>query len=279
MKSKLGIDLKAAVEKEKQLDERLKSYESALIAFSGGADSAYLLFRALGALGRTGVLAVTVVSELTPTGEVEEAAALAGRIKVRHLVLPVDVLKVPEIKANSKRRCYVCKRMIYGKLLSLADVRGFSAVLDGSNYDDRSVYRPGLQALRELEISSPLLEACLTKEEIRELSARAGLSTWDKPAAACLASRFPYGVELNAEKLQKVAAAERFLQQLGVRHELRVRCHGDLARIEVGEAGRDLLITRRQEVVKKLRSLGFLHVTLDLGGFQSGSMDRASNRP
>ncbi len=279
MKSKLGIDLKAAMEKEKQLDERLKSYESALIAFSGGADSTYLLSRALGALGRTGVLAVTVGSEMIPPSEIEEAAALAGRLRARHLVLPVDVLRIPEIKANSQRRCYVCKRMIYGKLLSLAEARGFSVVLDGSNYDDRSVHRPGLQALRELEISSPLLEVLLTKNEIRELSAREGLSTWDKPAAACLASRFPYGVELNGEKLQKAAAAERFLQQLGVKHELRVRCHGDLARIEVDEAGRDLLIARREQVVKKLRSLGFLHVTLDLGGFQSGSMDRGPNQP
>ena len=263
-----------ALEKEKCLDKMLEGLESAVIAYSGGVDSTYLLYEAAEVIGSSKVLAITVASELTTPEEVENAKQTAGTMKVAHRRLDINLLSDPELRNNSPQRCYICKKHIYGALLRLAGEDGYETVLDGSNADDTAEYRPGLRALKELKVASPLLEAGLGKQEIRYLSRQAGLPTWDRPAAACLASRFPYGEELNPEGLQNIAAAEKILRQLGVGTNLRVRCHGNLARIEVGRADADLLLGQKDAVVEKLRELGFMYVTLDLGGFQSGSMDR-----
>ena len=264
-----------ALKKERQLVELLSSIdEVVLVAFSGGVDSTYLLSKAAQVIGQERVIAVTFDSELYLPGETEAAAVLAQKLPVKHLILNTDPLTDREFRANTPERCYFCKHKIYSKLLGIAAEKGLAVVLDGSNADDTADYRPGMRALEELGIRSPLLEVSLNKAEIRELSRRAGLSTWNKPAAACLASRFPYGDEITDHKLKQVAEAECFLRQLGVKHDLRVRCHGNLARIEVNKDDLDSILTWREIIVANLQELGFVYITLDLGGFESGSMNR-----
>ncbi len=190
---KLGAKLKTTAKKEKALEDILNGFESVLVAFSGGVDSTYLLYKAVRILGEDRVLAVTIDSPLVPFEEIEAAKELAQRLKVEHLSFKIDLLSSRELSNNPPERCYICKKMIYKDSLDLAEKHGCKVVLDGSNFDDRSVYRPGLLTLRELQIKSPLLESSLRKEEIRELSNAAGLTSWNKPAAACLATRIPYG--------------------------------------------------------------------------------------
>ena len=272
--NQLNVDIKMALEKEKKLLKLLGSCERALVAYSGGVDSSYLLYKASLALGQDNVLAVTVQSELSPPEEIEEAAKNALTMNIVHQVLKIDLLKIPGIVENSPERCYICKNYIYKNLRGFAEESNYAVVLDGSNADDKDEYRPGLRALKELGIKSPLVEAGLGKKEIRYLSKQAGLTTWDKPAAACLASRLCYGDKITPAKLELVARAEKYLRQLGVKDNIRVRYHGNLARIEVDEKDIELLVSNRELVVNKLGKLGFLYVTLDLSGFQSGSMDR-----
>ena len=272
--NQLNVDIKMALEKEKKLLKLLGSCERALVAYSGGVDSSYLLYKAVQALGRDNVLAVTVQSELSPPEEIEEAAKNALTMNIGHQVLIIDLLKIPGIVENSPERCYICKNYIYNNLRGFAEENNYAVVLDGSNADDKDEYRPGLRALKELGIKSPLVEAGLGKKEIRYLSKQAGLITWDKPAAACLASRLCYGDKITPAKLELVARAEQHLRRLGVKDNIRVRYHGNLARIEIDDKDIDLLISNRELVVNELGKLGFLYVTLDLSGFQSGSMDR-----
>ncbi len=264
-----------ALKKERQLVGLLSSIdEVVMIAFSGGVDSTYLLSKAAQVIGRERVIAVTFESELYLPGETEAALVLAQKLPIKHLILSTDPLADREFRANTPERCYFCKHKIYSKLLGIAAEKGIAVVLDGSNADDTADYRPGMRALEELGIRSPLLEVSLNKAEIRELSRLAGLPTWNKPAAACLASRFPYGDEITGYKLKQVAEAECFLRQLGVKHDLRVRYHGSLARIEVNKDDLDSILTWREMIVGKLQELGFVYITLDLGGFESGSMNR-----
>jgi len=272
--SPLEVNPEETLAKERSLEKRLMAFSSAVIAFSGGVDSTYLLHKAVEVIGRDRVLAVTVDSELTAPEEKIKAGEAAASINAKHRLIELNLLENLELRKNSRERCYICKKDIYGALLQLAGQRNYQAVLDGSNADDTGEYRPGLQALRELKISSPLLEEGLGKEEIRFLSRQAGLATWNRPSAACLASRLPYGEELVPERLQKIAAAEEFLRQIGIANNLRVRWHGNLARIEVNSEDFQLVLGRRKEIIQKLRSLGFIYSTLDLDGFQSGSMDR-----
>ncbi len=263
---------KLALHKQGALDRLLDRYSRVLVAFSGGVDSSYLLARASACLGRDRVAAVTIVSELSTPNEVGEAAIISTGLGATHLSIELALLKNEEIRRNRPQRCYYCKLLIYRRLLDEARAQGYEAVLDGSNADDLEDYRPGMRALRELEISSPLLEAGLHKQEIRMLAKSMGLASWNRPASPCLATRFAWGEELTPAVLSNVSAAEDYMRQLGVEGDLRVRCHGLLARVEVNAAALEVIVSHRAAIDAMLRELGFQHVTVDLRGFTSGSM-------
>ncbi|HDN79113.1 MAG TPA: ATP-dependent sacrificial sulfur transferase LarE [Chloroflexi bacterium] len=259
--------LEAKVHKLKRI---LAGMKGVLIAYSGGADSTFLLKMALDTLGER-VVAVTEKAPIFPSSEIKAAQEIAHQLGVKHLLLEAEVLGDPYFSSNPPERCYICKRMLFSRLKELAEEYGFE-VADGSNYDDLGEYRPGLRALRELGVRSPLVEAGLTKEEIRFLSKEMGLPTWDKPAQACLATRFPYGEQLTPEKLERVEKAESFLHSLGF-HQLRVRSHDVLARIEVSKGEMARLLELATLVIAKFEELGYTYITLDLEGYRSGSMD------
>ena len=247
-------------------------YGSVAIAFSGGVDSTFLLKAAHDELGEK-VLAVSAVSILSPKRETEAAAAFCKEDGIRLVTIQIDPLKIHGFKNNPENRCYICKKEIFSKIRSLALENGIYTVCDGSNADDTGDYRPGMQALTELGIKSPLLECGFTKSEIRELSKEIGLPSWNKPSAACLASRFVYGEEITAKKLQMVENAEDFLSELGF-WQKRVRIHGDnLARIEVMPEDFEKILNQKEKINNYFRSLGFKYVTLDIQGFRSGSMN------
>jgi uncharacterized protein len=267
-----------AAAKESWLLESLATLGSAVVAYSGGVDSAYLLWAAHRALGPR-ALAVIGRSDTYARSELEGALAEAGRIGAAVRVVPTAELEDPRFRDNPPDRCYHCKSELFTKLESLARAEGFATVLDGTNADDRSDYRPGRRAGEEKGVLSPLAEAGLTKAEIRLLSRRAGLSVWDKPAMPCLSSRFPYGAQITSEKLRQVEEAEAWLRGRGYR-ECRVRHHGEVARVEVALADLPRLVTEpdRSRVIAALRALGFAYVTLDLSGFRSGSLNEVLPR-
>jgi uncharacterized protein len=244
-----------------------------LVAFSGGVDSTFLLKVAHDALGAD-VLAITAVSETYPQAEARAACDLAASIGARLVVIETDELRNPAFAANPADRCYHCKTELFTKLAEIARREGIPFVVDASNADDCSDYRPGRRAAREIGVRSPLIEAGLTKAEIRELSRELGLPTWNKPAMACLASRFPYGDALDAARLKRVEMAEEFLTRLGF-DTVRVRSHGDLARIEVeGRRIADLASPAlRRSIDAELRRLGFAYVAVDLAGYRTGSLN------
>ena len=266
--------MKTLLEKRHKLVAILSELDSLLVAFSGGVDSTLLLAVAHGILGQR-LLAVTAFSPVHPEREIKAAKALAKKIGARHTLIPSGEMALPNFSRNPADRCYHCKIHLFGLLLKMAEEKEIQCVAHGANLDDLNDYRPGLQAAREMNIRAPLMDAGLTKSDIRELSKEMGLETWDKPAMACLASRIPYGSPLTAEKLATVEQAEVALHKLGFRH-CRVRHHGNLARIEVPpEAFSDILQEGvAAEIICRLRPLGFDHIALDLEGYTQGSMNR-----
>ena len=243
------------------------------VAFSAGVDSTLLVAAAAAALGEENVLALTAKTAALPARELQEAKRLADELGVRHEFVEIDVLAVPAFRENAPDRCYHCKKHIFTALWAHARAAGFTRLAEGSNMDDLNDYRPGHRAIGELGVESPLRDARLSKEEIRTISRALELPTADKPSFACLASRVPYGDEITAEKLRRIDAAEQVLYERGF-SQYRVRCHGDLARIEVPEAELGDLFSQRAEISDALRALGFRYVTTDLQGFRSGSLNR-----
>ena len=262
-------------EKEQRLRALLKSYGSVMIAFSGGVDSAYLAYVAHSEMGER-MIAVTGDSASYPTFQRSLADQLTNGFGIRHEMILTEEFEDQNYTSNPPNRCYYCKTELYTKLSELARERGFDVICDGTNADDASDYRPGRQAARERDVQSPLLECGLTKADIRELSRRAGLPTWNEPASACLSSRVPYGQVVTIEKLSMVDKAEIALKQLGFR-QVRVRHHDDVARIEVAEEEmlRALDLNMAQRMSDTLKAIGFKYVALDLEGYRTGSLNEA----
>jgi len=252
-----------------RLLDRLRGMKAAAVGFSGGADSAFLLLAAKEALGDR-VLALTAVTPYMERQEVADALVLGTWLGVRHELVE---LEMPEgVEVNPPDRCYICKHALFGRLLEVAQNAGFGRVLEGSNLDDLGDFRPGMRALRELEIESPLLECRISKADVHRLSESLGLSTWNKPTNACLLTRLPIGQRVTMEDLNRLEEAERFLRARGFVC-VRVRMHGDLARIEVSPKQRRRLLEESEVITRTLQGLGFHHVTLDLLGYRLGSMD------
>ncbi len=267
--------LATAVEKEKALSELLASMSSVVVSFSGGVDSSYLLKVAHDVLGANAV-AATGLSQTYAAEEMADAQVVAGDIGAEYVLIDTAELTDARYADNTHQRCYFCKTELYSRLVDFARARGIAVVVDGSNADDADDFRPGMRAARELGVRSPLQEVGLTKSEIRTLSANHGLRTWDKPAVACLSSRFEYGDPITVEKLRQVASAESAVRQLGFRG-FRVRHHSDIARLEIPREQFPLAMDRAEELVQAVRDSGYRHVVLDLAGYRSGSMNEVLN--
>jgi uncharacterized protein len=261
--------------KEDALRRLLRGFGSVIVAFSGGVDSAYLSYVSAREL-KDRALAVTGDSASYPTFQREMAEALVGRYGIRHEVIRTDEFDNPDYLSNPPNRCYYCKSELYSKLSAFAAQRGFAVICDGTNADDVGDYRPGRQAAREFGVRSPLLECGLTKADIRELSRRADLPTWNEPASACLSSRIPYGQVVTIEKLSMVDKAEAALKELGFR-QVRVRHHGEVARIEISEdeMPRALHAEMARQMAGAVKRVGFKYVALDLEGYRTGSLNES----
>lgn len=249
----------------------LKDIQAATVAYSGGVDSTFLL-KALQLAG-VKTTAVTSVSEITPKSDLLTAKAMTAKLGIEHRLIKTDELSKEEFVSNTPQRCFFCKDELFKKLTDITLSEGYMFILDGSQLDDLSDYRPGREAAKKYNVRSPLIEAGLSKNEIRELSRELGLSTWNRPSSSCLATRFPYGQRITKEALIRVDEAEDFLRKLGF-HEIRVRDHGSIARIEVREEEIDFVLSQRKIISEKLRSLGYKFIAVDLDGYRSGSMNR-----
>lgn len=273
----MPVDL---TQKYRKLKRKLKSMGRIALAFSGGTDSAFLLKACVEALKADDILALTARAVIFPAWETREAEGLAAQYGLRHLVVDFDALAVPAVAANLPDRCYHCKYNLFQGLIRLAAEQGFPTLIDGTNLDDQDDYRPGSRAAAELGVVSPIRAAGLTKAEVRELSRKKNLPTWDKPAFACLASRFPYGQVITPEKLAMVENAEQYLIDLGFR-EIRVRHHGEVARLEVGRGERRRFFDEDfiDEVHQGMKAIGFTFVALDLAGYRTGSLNAVLDMP
>jgi uncharacterized protein len=259
--------------KTERLARRLRNLDSVIVAYSGGVDSAYLAYMAHAVLGSR-ACAITADSPSYPRRHRAIAVDIAARYGFHHEIIRTDEMARPEYAANPPDRCFHCKHELYSQLTAIAGARGFQAVVDGSNADDRGDYRPGRQAAKQFGVLSPLDEADLSKSEIRELSRRAGVPIWDEPASACLSSRIPYHEIVTVEKLRSIEDAETALRGLGFR-QCRVRHHGDVARVELApsEMARALDPEVREALVRELKAAGFRYIALDLQGYRTGSLN------
>ena len=260
--------------KSKKLKDILSNYSDLIVAFSGGVDSTLLLFMAHEVLGEK-VLAITARSPIHPEREVRFAEEFTAEMEIPHIVVDSREMQQDDFRANRPDRCYVCKKTLLTDLIELGRIHGMKHIVHGANLDDLGDYRPGMDAAQEMGVSAPLMEAGLTKEEIRLLSRQLNLPTWNKPSMACLATRVPYGTVINKEMLKTIDAAEEYILSFGV-STVRVRHHGDIARIELlpEDLKRLLSESNRQVISGHLKSLGFKYVTFDLDGYTSGSMNR-----
>ena len=265
----MDIDAKA-----RKLKSILRRCDHLMVAFSGGTDSTFLLASAQEVL-QDRVLAVTAESPLHPRREKELAIALARKLGVQHILIEAQEMSLPAFRANPVDRCYICKRSLFEHLMQEAQALGITHIAHGANCDDLNDYRPGFKAAEEMGILAPLIEAHLSKAEIRRLSKAMGLETWDKPPMACLASRIPYHRPITPDALRRVEAAEMVLQDMGF-NACRVRYHDDVARIEIAPEAFARLMEpgRREEIVAQLRRIGFRQIALDLEGYRQGSMNR-----
>lgn len=263
-------------DKKEQFLSKMREFvqKDIVVAFSGGVDSSLVLAAACREAQKTGkkVFAVVVQTNLHPAVEIWDARHLAGQMGAEPFVIEVDELQEAGIIKNPENRCYLCKKCLFQKIQKKAAELGAETILEGTNEDDLHVYRPGIQALRELNIISPLAMAHITKKEIRQMAQEYGLETAEKPAAPCLATRFPYGTFLNEEKLKCVEKGEAYLKSCGLKN-VRLRVHEDIARIEVEFSDFTSLLARKREITEYLKQLGYQYITLDLEGFRSGSMD------
>lgn len=269
----MGVSYGNLEEKYEALTEYLEDLGKAAVAFSGGVDSSFLLKAAREVLGENAA-AITVRSALLPLREYEETVEFCGKHEIRQVVCPYDALSVDGFAENPKERCYLCKKAFFTKVKELAREQGIWHVLEGSNMDDKSDYRPGMRAVKELGIESPLQEFGFTKADIRSMAKEWGLPVWEKPSSACLASRIAYGERITKEKLSMIERSEEYLHQAGF-SQVRVRMHGSLARIEALPEQIEGLFRQREKITEELQKYGFIYVSLDLKGYRTGSMNEA----
>lgn len=264
------------MDKQHDLEKKMTELaaEDICLAFSGGVDSSLLLKAAVNGAAQTGkkVYAVTFDSRLHPSCDLETARQVAAELGGIHVVLPIDELEQQEIRLNPVNRCYLCKRHLFQCLKEFAKEEGVSRIIDGTNEDDMHVYRPGIQALKELGIISPLAGLHITKTEVKTMAENYGISVASRPSTPCMATRLPYNTEIDYETLDLIAKGESYLRE-HIGGNVRLRLHGDIARIEVDAAKMSLILEKHREIVSHLKTLGFIYTTLDLEGFRSGSMD------